>query len=564
MDPAALRAALGKKKAPQDDFWAQKGANPKLGLPVESSDQHAAPPKPEPKREGLKGHLAAAEPVRSPVTDGSGRDRVARGSAHVDARNTASSARYKPIQERRNAASEQRSGDIDPGMLGPKYRVIKILGEGGMGKVFEAMHLGLDRRVAVKVLSKKMAEEPRVVERLRREAETAQRVKHPNIVEFFGIERTPSGEPCVVMELLEGWNLAARIKAKGKLEADVAVQMGIEICDALSVSHNAGIVHRDVKPDNIFLTGEGTEHPSFKLLDFGAAHVVDAKTLTVEGSLIGTPAYMSPEQAMGTNVTERTDVYSTGLVLYEALTGKNPFSGGHNLEETIVRIVSHNPEPPMKGAEASEMNRALDEIVQKAIEKRPEDRWGSAAELAAALRQIAGGNAKGLKVARKRETKAVIELAPKKAMSDALKVTLIAVPIVVLAVTGYVFSQSGGAKVRVDIRSAERAGCSAESTRDVSLAMMSALERVPEVVPVTDGATFLLTAKCRSENGKTSLITTLREEKTNEDRYSVVAQGSDARSVAARAVVEIAGGMKWNPRPSLAEEASTAERVGER
>ncbi|MBI2372803.1 MAG: protein kinase [Deltaproteobacteria bacterium] len=612
VDPSALRAAVAKKP-PASDLWTGRPPEielpgdglmepPPISLPPDAlkpiEEDPPAPtnnvaqelrPQPEPargaspepfrrmgsspepsrrgEREPQRGAIRDEAPMRGmreqlDVVHDATRGATRQQHDHEPRPRGGSSARYKPIQERRNAATEHRAGDLDPAMLGPKYRVEKVLGEGGMGTVYEARHLGLDRRVAVKVLSKKMAEEPRVVERLRREAETAQKVRHPNIVEFIGIERTPSGDPSVVMELLEGWNLAARLKAKGKVEPDLAIQMGVEICDALAASHGAGIVHRDVKPDNIFLT-ETEAGSSFKLLDFGAAHVADAKTLTVEGSLIGTPAYMSPEQAMGSAVTERTDVYSMGLVLYEALTGKNPFAGGLNIEETIVRIVSLTPEPPMKGAEASEEHRALDEIVQKALEKRPEDRWASATELRDALKEIQGGNAKKLKVARpKGAASAPKGAASGRKRSELLRVFTVAAPIVVVAIVGYALLAFGAAKIRVDVRPADLSPCSVESTRAASIAMMSALERVPDVVPVIENATFVLAAKCRTDGGATTLITSLREEKTNKDRESVIAKGTDPRAVAARVVVELSKSMKWSPKATLAQEAAGTEVIG--
>lgn len=214
-----------------------------------------------------------------------------------------------------------------PQIIAGRFRIEREIGKGGMGTVYRASHLGLARRVAVKVLKKDIASNPEVAERFMREARTMARLRHPGAAMIFDAGRLADGRPFIVMEYVEGETLAETLAREGTLTPEYAVRIASEICDVLAEAHNLGIVHRDLKPSNIMLNGRGV-----CVLDFGIAKVLattaDAtKThaTTESGLVIGTPRYMSPEQCMGQPVGPASDLYSVGVLLYEMLAGRPPF-----------------------------------------------------------------------------------------------------------------------------------------------------------------------------------------------------------------------------------------------
>jgi serine/threonine-protein kinase len=269
--------------------------------------------------------------------------------------------------------------------LGGTYQIVKQLGEGGMGRIFEARHLRLQgRRVAVKVLGEELAREPEIVARFLQEVESASRVTHPHVIEVYDAGQTDEGVHFLVTELLEGEDLGARLERTGKpLAVDLAVSLARQACLALGAAHASGIVHRDVKPENLFII-EVDGRPFVKVLDFGISKVSERgrTKLTRTGAVLGTPAYMAPEQARGGDIDLRTDVYGLGATLYTALAGRAPFEG-EDAATALSKLVSE--EPPRLRSIASSVPPELEVIVQRAMARDPRDRYGSALELEAAL-----------------------------------------------------------------------------------------------------------------------------------------------------------------------------------
>ena len=257
------------------------------------------------------------------------------------------------------------------------YEITGTLGEGGMGIVYAARDTRLDRAVALKMIRRNSAD-PGAAERLRGEAKAAATVSHPNICQLYDIGEE-AGELFIAMELLEGESLAARL-ARGALPLDEAIRIALAILGALEALHGRGLIHRDLKPSNVFLTPHGV-----KLLDFGLARPVPldpAETrLTNPGMVIGTPQYMAPEQTLAQTVDARADLFAAGVLLYEMLTGRPPFSGASIA--AVVHAVAYEHPPALGGSPAI---AAVDRVIHKAIAKRPQDRYPSARAMADDLR----------------------------------------------------------------------------------------------------------------------------------------------------------------------------------
>ncbi|HKR66937.1 MAG TPA: protein kinase [Thermoanaerobaculia bacterium] len=258
------------------------------------------------------------------------------------------------------------------------YRLISRLGAGGMGDVWRAEDTKLLRQVAIKILPEQLAQDPEWKDRFLREARTVAQLNHPNIATIYNIDQ--QGETLfIAMELIEGEPLAALI-ARGPLTPADAVRAAVHVCDGLSEAHAKGIVHRDIKPDNIIVSPK-----LVKILDFGIAKQIGGTAdpgLTQGGMVIGTPHYMSPEQALGRAVDARTDIFSLGVVLYEALTGKKPFTG-EAVTEILLQIVMS--EPRDIAIVAPGINPALADVVRRCMKKQPDERFATCDELRKAL-----------------------------------------------------------------------------------------------------------------------------------------------------------------------------------
>src|SRR5512139_3308430 len=218
-------------------------------------------------------------------------------------------------------------------VLADKYRVVRQIGRGGMGVVYEAEHVALGKRVAIKLMLEKYAQDGEATARFHREARAAGRIGNPHIIDVIDTGTAPDGRAFVVMELLNGMPLSKVIEMTGSLPPWRAVQIMRQVLRAVGAAHGKGIVHRDLKPDNIFIVNQDDHHDFVKLLDFGISKIVDLEEqvaftkLTTTGVVMGTPLYMAPEQAMGHPSERFADIYACGVILYEMLAGKPPFEG---------------------------------------------------------------------------------------------------------------------------------------------------------------------------------------------------------------------------------------------
>lgn len=268
-----------------------------------------------------------------------------------------------------------------------KYRVGQEIASGGMAAVYRAEQVHLGRAVAMKVLHPHHGSERR---RFYQEARHAMSMFHPHVVRTFDRGILPDGRPYIVMELLDGITLGRRLDRDGPLDVGQGLALAEQVLSALTAAHDLGIVHRDLKPDNVFLEGglPARARPVAKLLDFGISRGLHAEArMTLSGVTLGTPEYISPEQARGeADVDHRTDLWSLGVVLYESLTGQLPFPTG-NLHALLVAILRSQPVAPSEHVPT--IPPALDELILTALEKRPADRFASAAEMMWAARDLA-------------------------------------------------------------------------------------------------------------------------------------------------------------------------------
>ena len=279
-----------------------------------------------------------------------------------------------------------------------RYRIIRKLGSGGMANVYLAEDQELGRRVAIKILNERHANDEQFVERFRREAKNAAGLSHPNIVSIYD-RGEAEGTYYIAMEYLDGRSLKELIISRGPAPVNVAIDYARKILDALRFAHRNGIVHRDIKPHNVIVDAEGR----VKVTDFGIARAGTSQ-MTEVGSIIGTAQYLSPEQAKGAPVDQTSDLYSVGIVLYELLTGKVPF-GGDSAVEIAMKHISAVPEPP--STLRPDIPEDLDLIILRALAKTPEERYANAEEMDTDLARVA----QGLSVSRETEEAATQILA---------------------------------------------------------------------------------------------------------------------------------------------------------
>ncbi len=279
-----------------------------------------------------------------------------------------------------------------------RYRVRRVVGEGGMGRVYLARQDSIEKDVALKVLLEEYSYRADVVLRFQQEAKSASRIKHPNVIAIYDFGQLPDGRFYLAAEFLEGHDLAHEIQKNGRPSVERSIEILLILCDALEAAHERGVVHRDMKPENIFL-----ENGEVKIVDFGIAKLREMREelsatsqslgatttpgmprITRYGTICGTPEYMAPEQAAGQEVDGRADVYACGAILFELLTGKVPFQGA-TVVDTLMMHLANPPPRPNEVKPALNLSRELEDVVIRALGKRPDDRFPTMGAFAEAL-----------------------------------------------------------------------------------------------------------------------------------------------------------------------------------
>ena len=289
------------------------------------------------------------------------------------------------------------SGPQDPGLvgsvLGGSYRITRLIGQGGMGAVYEGVQTRLERRVAVKLMARELSSNPEAIARFRREAEVTSQIGHPHIVQVFDFGQAPGGEPYIVMEYLEGEDLEKRIQRVGQLPLAAASQIVRQVSSALSATHAKGIVHRDLKPANVFLLSVEGETDFVKVVDFGISKVRSASTkLTAALAVMGTPNYMAPEQAAGrvNDIDARTDQWALACIAYELVAGRPPFVG-EDVASLLYQVIHQAPDP--LAAFNPGLPGAVDGVLRRALSKTQADRFPTLTEFSRAFEGAASGRA---------------------------------------------------------------------------------------------------------------------------------------------------------------------------
>jgi serine/threonine protein kinase len=263
-----------------------------------------------------------------------------------------------------------------PRRIKDEYEIVAELGEGGMATVHKAIQKSLNRPVAIKELRKDYHADDVIVRRFEREARLAASFQHENIAHIYDFAHKP--EFCIVMEYVDGISLARILQEMGPLPVDVGAMIALQVANALEYAHTRGIIHRDIKPGNIMVKRNG----EVKVMDFGVSWIKNLDSLTLPGTLIGTPSYMSPEQALGNPLDARSDIFSLGIVLYEMFTGMKPFQDEKTASITAKIVKGKFPSPRSVN---NDVPRSIQRIIRKCLKKKPHRRYGSMQELARAL-----------------------------------------------------------------------------------------------------------------------------------------------------------------------------------
>jgi serine/threonine-protein kinase len=281
--------------------------------------------------------------------------------------------------------SSKTSSEIEHLLEGTPYRVVRRLASGGMGDLYEAVGADGAERVVVKVLQSKWLGQADMVDRMRVEGEALALLRHPGIVGYRGHGKTAAGRPFVAMERLEGATLQTELRRTGSLPVAEAIHLTRQLLSALRAVHGAGIVHRDVKPENVFVVRQEGAPPRLKLLDFGVAKISDGPGQlieplafpTMDGHCVGTPRYASPEQARGATVDGRSDIYAAGILLYILVAGRGPFDDFRGASDLLLAHINEEPPPPSRFTRVP-IPHALEAIILRAIAKNRDDRFADA------------------------------------------------------------------------------------------------------------------------------------------------------------------------------------------
>lgn len=291
--------------------------------------------------------------------------------------------------------SHQQDDYSDKPLLNNRYRLIRKLGRGGMGEVYLAQQIELNRRVAIKILIAERSKKAIQEQRFEQEAKAIGQISHPNIVDIFDVGRTEDDRSFFVMEYLLGEDLKRFCRRKHVVPTKEIISIATQICHGLSAAHEKNIIHRDLKPDNIFLIKTAEAKDVIKILDFGLAKVIsddeaEVKKLTKTGVIVGTPAYLSPEQVRGDPIDARTDIYALGLIIYRMLCGHMPFKA-NTVVEMLRKQMMETPLKPSEVAPDSPIDLGLEAIAMQALQKDPTMRFNSAKDVIDALTQVQNG-----------------------------------------------------------------------------------------------------------------------------------------------------------------------------
>ncbi|HEY2404697.1 MAG TPA: serine/threonine-protein kinase, partial [Polyangiaceae bacterium] len=298
-----------------------------------------------------------------------------------------------------NAPNDPLIGTVAAG----RYRVLKQLGEGGMGQVYLAEHIAIEKRVALKVLRPEYASKGDIVTRFQQEAISASRIKHPNVLDVFDFGQLDNGCFYLAMEFLEGNDLADEISRRKVLNPATGIRIALQICRALAAAHTNGVVHRDMKPENVFLQRTGDGEEIVKIVDFGIALLRSKddvptqskpRRLTRTGMIFGTPEYMAPEQAGGKHADLRADVYAVAIILYEMFTGAVPFTGETFLG-VLAKHLNERPPPMAVVFPSLAISPQFQAVIMKGLEKDPATRYQSMSEFAQAIIATPEGSSLG-------------------------------------------------------------------------------------------------------------------------------------------------------------------------
>jgi len=289
--------------------------------------------------------------------------------------------KYAPVRYRVASVRDPLQGAV----LSCKYRIESRIGKGAMSSVYKATQEPIGRVVALKVLNREFSQDPVNVKRFNREAKIVSALRHRNILSIHDVGNTESGQPFFVMEFLDGVSLETMLEKRGAMAIARALPLFCQVCDGMSYAHSKGLIHRDLKPANIMLVKEEDGSELVKLVDFGIVKLTNSQTasqrLTKKGEIWGSPIYMAPEQCMGNELDARTDIYSFGLVMYEVLLGVPAFQGGAAIGVIVSRQIGQMPAPFNVAAPSLHIPESLEQIVFKAIQKKPDDRFSSMDEM---------------------------------------------------------------------------------------------------------------------------------------------------------------------------------------
>jgi serine/threonine protein kinase/Tfp pilus assembly protein PilF len=279
----------------------------------------------------------------------------------------------------RAPAKELDSGTVFAG----RYQVIEELGRGGMGRVYRVLDKKLGEEVALKLIKPEVASDEKTIQRFRNELRTTRKIGHPNVTRMYDLGED-QGTHYITMEYVRGEDLKSFIRRSGRLTVDKAITIAGQVCEGLAEAHRQGIVHRDLKPQNVMIDRDGNA----RIMDFGIARSLTGKGITGEGTFIGTPEYMSPEQVEGRDIDQRSDIYSLGIVLYEMLTGRRPFEGDTALDVAVKQKSETPPDPKLLNPQISD---ELDRVILRSLEKKKESRYQSAMDLLSDLEAVKKG-----------------------------------------------------------------------------------------------------------------------------------------------------------------------------